>query len=91
MKFLLDEFKNTPIIIVLTTSVSDTEREQRVKHRNKVAAQVAAKYGLSMIDLYSLSNEIAELHTPDGVHFNTDGYEKFAEQIVRDLKSIIAK
>jgi len=91
VKFLLDEFKNTPIIIVLTTSVSDTEREQRVKHRNKVAAQVAAKYGLSMIDLYSLSNEIAELHTPDGVHFNTDGYEKFAEQIVRDLKSIIVK
>ena len=91
VKFLLDEFKDTPIVIVLTTSVSDTEREQRVKLRNKVAAQVAAKYGLSVVDLYSISAEAAEFRTADGVHFYTDGYGKFAEKIVSDLKNIIAK
>ena len=89
VRFLLDEFKDTPIAILLTTSVSDTEREQRVKLRNKVAAQVAAKYRLPLVDLYSLSAEVAEFRTADGVHFNTDGYRRFAEQIVSDLKNII--
>ncbi len=91
VKFLLNEFKDTPIVIILTTSVSDTEREQRVKCRNKVAAQVAAKYRLPIIDLYSLSSKYAEFRTADGVHFNTDGYGKFAEQIVCDLKNINVK
>ena len=88
VRFLIDEFKDTPIVIVLTTSVSDTEREERVKRRNNVAAQVAAKYGLSVLDLYSLSLKAVEFRTTDGVHFTTDGYRKFAEQIVSDLKSL---
>ncbi|MBE6644734.1 MAG: SGNH/GDSL hydrolase family protein [Ruminococcaceae bacterium] len=89
VKFLIDEFKDTPIIIALTTSVSDTEREERVKLRNKVAAQVAAKYGLSVVDLYSVSIKAADFRTADGVHFTTDGYGKFAEQIVSDLKKLL--
>ena len=88
VKFLLDEFKDAPIVIVLTTSVSDEEREQRVKRRNEVAVKIAAKYGLSIIDLYSISAEFAEFRTNDGVHFNADGYRKFAEQIISDLKNI---
>lgn len=88
VKFLLDEFKGTPIFIVLTTSVSDTEREQRVRRRNEVATEIAEKYGLSIIDLYSISLDFSEMHT-DGVHFNDDGYKKFAEQIIYDLKSSI--
>ncbi len=91
VKFLLDEFKDTPIVIVLTTSVSNAEREQRVKRRNEVAAKIADKYGLSIIDLYSISAEFSEFRTNDGVHFNADGYKKFAEQIIFDLKAIIVK
>lgn len=91
VRFLLDEFKDTPIFIVLTTSVSDTEREQRVKRRNEVAAKTADKYGLSIIDLYSISAEFFELRANDGVHFNADGYKKFAEQIICDLKAVNMK
>ena len=91
VKFLLDEFKDTHILIVLTTSVSNAEREQRVKRRNEVAAKIADKYGLSIIDLYSISVEFSELRTNDGVHFNADGYKKFAEQIICDLKTINVK
>lgn len=89
VKFLLDEFKDTPILIVLTTSVSNTEREQRVKRRNEIATKIADKYGLSIIDLYSISAEFFDLHTNDGVHFTADGYKKFAEQIVCNLKKSI--
>ena len=91
VSFLLDEFKDTPIIIVLTTSVSDPEREQRVNCRNKVAANVAAKYGLPVIDLYSVSVKFSEFRTNDGVHFNDDGYVKFAEYIIGNLENINVK
>lgn len=91
VRFLLDEFKDTPVFIVLTTSVSDTEREQRVRRRNEVAAEIAEKYGLPIIDLYSVSSEFSELRTNDGVHFNVDGYQKFAEQMIRDLKAANVK
>jgi len=91
VKFLLDEFKDTPIVIVLTTSVSNAEREQRVKRRNEVAAKIAEKYRLSIIDLYSISAKFSEFRIPDGVHFNADGYQKFAEQIICDLKTILTK
>jgi len=87
VKFLLDEFKDTPIAIVLTTSVWNEEREQRVKRRNEVAKKIAEKYGLPIIDLYSTSVEITELHT-DGVHFTDDGYKKLAERILSDLKAL---
>jgi hypothetical protein len=91
VKFLLDEFKDTPIVIVLTTSVSNAEREQRVKRRNEVAAKIAEKYRLSIIDLYSISAKFSEFRIHDGVHFNADGYQKFAEQIICDLKTILTK
>ena len=87
VKFLLEEFHDTPIAIVLTTSVSDAQREQRVKRRNEVARRIATQYGLSVIDLYSLSVEFSEFRKADGVHFTDAGYEKFAQQIIRDLKA----
>lgn len=88
VKFLLDEFNDTPIVIVLTTSVANTEREQRVKRRNEAAIKIAHKYGLPIIDLYSVSVESSKFRSADGVHFEIDGYEKFAKQIVCDLKNI---
>jgi hypothetical protein len=65
VKFLLDEFKDAPIVIVLTTSVADEEREQRVKRRNEVAAKIAEKYRLSIIDLYSISAKFSEFRIHD--------------------------
>ena len=91
VKFLLKEFEDTPLVILLTTSVADEEREERVKRRNKAATEIAAKYGLSVINLYTASVEAAELRTADGVHFCADGYKKLAEKIVGDLKKIILK
>ena len=88
VKFLLEEFKE-PLAIVLTTSVADEEREQRVKVRNEIAKKTAKKYNLPIIDLYSVSVEFASLRTEDGVHFTYAGYEKLAEKILEDLKTIM--
>ena len=88
VKFLLEEFKDTPLALVLTTSVADGEREIRVKSRNIAVMQIAEKYGLPIIDLYSASVENAHLRKDDGVHFSAEGYKKFAELIVGELKKI---
>ena len=89
VRFLLEEFKDTPVAIVLTTSVSDAEREQRVKRRNEAARRIADQYGLPVIDLYSVSAEFSALRKADGVHFTDAGYQKFAEQILRDVNAFI--
>jgi hypothetical protein len=85
--FLLEEFKGTPVFAVLTTSVRNPEREERVKVRNAAALAVAEKYGIGVIDLYSISAENHELWS-DGVHFQRECYEKFAKYIVECLENI---
>jgi len=86
VKFLVEEFKGTPIFIVLTTHIANEEREERVKVRNKVALEIADKYNLPVIDLYSVALENAHLLTGDGVHFTPEGYNKLAEKIVETLQ-----
>ena len=85
--FLIEEFKGTPIFVVLTTSVRDAAREERVKARNAAALAVAEKYGLGVIDLYSISAAHQDLWS-DGVHFQRECYELFADHILECLKDI---
>lgn len=87
VKFLVAEFKDTPVYIVLTTTVANPERDKRVTDRNKVALEIAEKYGLGVIDLYAASVEAKGLLTPDGVHFTPAGYEVLAKKIVGTLRA----
>ena len=86
--FLIEEFKGTPIFVVLTTSVRDAAREERVKARNAAALAVAEKYGLEVIDLYSISAANHDLWS-DGVHFQRECYELFAKRIIECVKKVI--
>jgi len=87
VKFLLSEFAGAPVFVVLTTSVRNEEREKRVQARNAAALAVAEKYGLGVIDLYSLSAENTALWS-DGVHFQREAYEKFADLIIKKLGEV---
>lgn len=89
VKFLLEEFKGTPLFIVLTTHVADENRNERVILRNKAAMEIAEKYGLKTIDLYSVSLEHENLLQNDGVHFTDEGYEKLAAELVKSVKDVI--
>ena len=55
VQFLLSEFRNTPVFILLTTHVADEAQNKRVILRNLAATEVAKKYHLPTIDLYSVS------------------------------------
>lgn len=86
IKYLLDEFKGTPLYIVLTTYYSNEKRVNRVVARNEVALEIAKKYELPVIDLYTVSINNKDLLSEDGVHFTKAGYEKLTEEIVETIK-----
>lgn len=86
--FLVEEFKETPIAIVLTTSVKNEERDKRVEKRNEAAIRIAEKFHLPVIDLFKTSKEYVTLRTDDGVHYNEEGYGKFADVIIEEIEKI---
>lgn len=85
--FLVQEFKGTPIFILLTTHVSDEAQNQRVIFRNRAACEIAAQYKLPVIDLYAVSAAMPDQLT-DGVHFTEIGYRTLAETIIRAINHI---
>ena len=86
---ILDEFKDSKVVIVLTTAVAKEERHGRVKVRNGAVKKIAEKYSLDVIDLYTVSEENMNLLGDDGVHFNADGYTCLSEYLVKEIKRIL--
>ena len=86
VRFILEEYKETPLVLVLTTFVTDTKRNARVMARNEKVCGIAEKYGLETVNLYAVSQSVSEHIRPDGVHFLTAGYETFATALVECAK-----
>lgn len=84
--FLMDEFKNTPLFLVLSTYSKSKEADERTQARNEVVMRLAEKYGLFVIDLYSISRAHSALLTEDGVHYTKEGYELLAEFVIKKLQ-----
>lgn len=87
VQFLLSQFRNTPVFILLTTHVADEAQNKRVILRNLAATEVAKKYHLPTIDLYSVSAAMPDQLT-DGVHFTQSGYQALAQTILNALSAI---
>ena len=90
INFLLKEFPKTPLALIATTHVAREDREARVIKRNNVMKALATKYGLPVIDFYTITNEHTELLSADGVHLSKDGYALLAEELVKRVGEIIA-
>lgn len=89
VKFLIDEFKSIPLILVLTTHVGSEEREKRVIARNNVVLRIAEKYNLQVIDLYSEALKQHEHLDEYGVHFAEEGNISLAGKIINDLAGVL--
>lgn len=83
VKFLLDELNGNKLFIVFTTSLRDEERNKRVIARNLAAAEIAKKYSLPTIDLYTVTNQNIDMLISDGVHPNDSLNDKIATEIIR--------
>lgn len=89
LSFLKNEFSDTPIVIALSTSLVDDEKDKRVIEYNAVAERLAKENGFPIIDLYSATSSKNEMHISDGVHLTEDGYRTLAGIIVENVKEIM--
>lgn len=88
---LSESFAGVPIVIVLTTSVRNAERDARVVVRNRALSELAEKYDLPVVDLYSVIKNEPALIAADGVHLTWDGYRKLAEALVSKAREVIVE
>ena len=64
---------------------------QRVKARNKIVAELAAREGIPVDDLYSLVENHREYWSDDGVHYKPEGQAVEARQVARSILDVIGK
>ncbi|MBR5869029.1 MAG: SGNH/GDSL hydrolase family protein [Clostridia bacterium] len=89
LKFLLAEFPQTPLYILLTTHVANQDRDARVILRNEAVLKIAKKYDLPVVDFYKITLENAHLLSADGVHLTEEGYRLLAEKLVETVRNVI--
>lgn len=86
---LKDEFSDSVIALVLTTAITDVERNERVKVRNEKVKEIAKELSLPIIDLNEVSAENISLISGDGVHFTDEGYNVMVEFLVDEVRKLI--
>ena len=89
IRFLQKEFEGTPLVLLLSTHVIKEARDSRVVIRNGVVKELAEKYGLPTVDLYTLTKEHEDLLSGDGVHFTKEGYQLIATTLVETVRGIL--
>lgn len=85
VSFILASF-NKKLYLLLTTYITDEERNKRVKLRNEAVKRVAEKYSLPVIDLYSVTEENKDKLTEDGVHPTEELYKRLAAVILEKIE-----
>ena len=88
VEFLLEKYPNVPLFLLLTTYRRNEEKLKRVKARNEVVLNIAKKYNLHVIDLYTVTEKNKDLLSEDGVHFTIEGYEVIAKEIIKKYNVI---
>ena len=85
---LIENFGDVPVLPMLTTlSTSEHFPNARVEARNEIVRKLAAERGLTVIDLYAVACANRE-HIADGVHFNGEGYNALADELLRIVDEI---
>ncbi len=86
---LVKEFSGCVFALVLTTAITDKERNERVNVRNEKVKQIAKELNLPIIDLNKVSADNISLISGDGVHFTDAGYNVMVEFLVGEVEKLI--
>ena len=89
--FLQKSRPDTPIIAVLSTYLANGEQDRRVQARNEIARSIAERYGLPILDFYTVAKQNASAMISDGVHFEKEGYCALANEMLKFLTPILVK
>ncbi|MBI4893114.1 MAG: SGNH/GDSL hydrolase family protein [Acidobacteria bacterium] len=84
------------LILATTTDVREKNNPEKVDpktarmiERNRLVAEFAARERIPVDDLFAVIKDRPEMHVPDGVHFNQEGYATLAAQVVQALSKIL--
>ena len=66
-----------------------SDRTDRVRQRNKIAADIIGPLNIPTDDLFSLVVDHPEYWRPDGVHFQPPGVEAEAEQVAKSIEAAL--
>ena len=68
-----------------------SERTERVKTRNRIAAEIMEEQGVPTDDLYGLVEAHPEFFSGDGVHYNSKGREVQGKQVAESVVESLSK
>ena len=80
----------TPFRLNGHTMESFDPRNERVKARNRIAAEFVAKEGIPINDLYTLEESHPEHSSKDGVHFTAEGKSLQGQQVAKFIGEALA-
>ncbi len=66
------------------------DRTERVRARNRIAADIMKQHGIPTNDLFNLVEEHPDWYSTDGVHFNAKGKEAHARQVAQSVLECLA-
>jgi len=86
-------FPNARVIFALNTSVIEEwanpdffRYNREIEQYNRAAAELMARLGVEVNDLYALSSTLGPEYRSDWVHYNEEGSKILADQVVRLIK-----
>ncbi len=97
MKVLQEQGHGAKLVWATTTPVRErsdlavlADRTDRVRERNKLAADLISEFEIATDDLFSLVESHPEWASADGVHFNGQGNEALANQVTESLLPLLS-
>ncbi len=95
---LIERMKKTgaKLIWASTTPIPDDPAKKQtaaaIVERNQVAAELIKKHGDAIDDLFAaITPHLAEMQTPNDVHFNTKGYDFLGETVAKAIEAQLPK
>jgi lysophospholipase L1-like esterase len=96
LKLIKECAPNAKLIVATSTPMRKGEnlkefspQNERVKARNKIVADFAAKQNIPIDDLYILVDSHPEYWSNDGVHFNGNGIDVEAKQVSHVVSKLL--
>jgi len=93
---LVERMKKTgaKLVWASTTPIPDDPAKKQtaasIVERNEAAAQIMQKHGVLIDDLFTaVTPHLAEMQTPNDVHFNGAGYEFLGQQVGKFIETLL--
>ncbi len=87
--FLLEKYPESKLLLLLSTTVKNQNMNNRVIARNEKVMELAEKYNLQTLDLFTVSTSNGDIQSDDGVHFKADGYYLFCDAIIEKCREML--